>query len=70
MFTAFIRYRSTATLISLILEVGYRSPHKTINSYVEKFTAFRPTDRDDWTKQEPEHPALPAFSTLNFDQMS
>ena len=70
MFTACIRYRSTATLISLILEVGYQSPHRTINSYVERFTAFRPTDADDWTKQETEHSDLPVFSTLNFDRMS
>ena len=70
MFTACIRFRSTATLVSLILEVGYQSPHRTINSYVEKFTAFRPTDADNWAKQEPELPELPAFSTLNLDRMS
>src|SRR6266545_2560872 len=70
MFTLCIRYRSTATLVSLILEVGYQSPHRTINSYVEKFSAFRPTDADEWTTQETEHPELPALSTLNLDRMS
>ena len=34
MFTPYIRFRSTATLILLTLQVGYKNPHRTINSYV------------------------------------
>jgi len=69
-FTPCIRHCNTATLVSLILQVGYNSPHRTINSYVKSFTAFQPTDADDLTKFEPEHPPLPTFGTLNFDGVS
>ena len=64
------RHGNTASLVSLILQVGYNSPHKTINSYVKSFTDFQPTDADDWTNLEPEHPSLPTLGTLNFDRMS
>ena len=69
-FTPCIRHRNTASLVSFILQVGYNSPHRTINSYVKSFTAFQPTDADHWTNLEPEHPPLPTLGTLNFDQMS
>lgn len=50
------RYRSTATLISLVLEAGHLCPHRTIDKYVEAFTNFRPTDGKSWTDLEPEFP--------------
>lgn len=70
--TPFIRYRSTATLISFIFQVGYRSPHRTVNAYVEALTDFKPTDAGDWAIYEPELPFNPKteVSKLNFDKMS
>jgi hypothetical protein len=50
---------------------GYRSPHKTIDQYVEAFTDFKPTDARYWTDRED---VLPTFlksivSKLDFDKM-
>jgi hypothetical protein len=58
----FARYRSTATLISLILLGGHQSPHRTIDKYVEVITGFRPTDG----KGELEPPLDFGFTKLNF----
>jgi len=70
----FARYRSTATLISLILEAGYQCPHRTIDQYVEAFTGFVPTDGKDWTDREPELPSHfdldSRVSKLHFEKMS
>ena len=72
--TPFARYRSTATLISLILDVGYQCPHRTLDEYVKAFTGFRPTDRKKWTDHEPELPRNSniaiSISKLNFEKMS
>jgi hypothetical protein len=70
--TSSARYRSTATLVSLIIQAGYRSPHRTIDKYVEAFTDFKPSDGSRWTQDEPE--LLSGFTAevtkLNFDKMS
>jgi hypothetical protein len=69
----FTRYRFTATLISLILEGGYQSPHRTIDKYVEEFTCFRPTDGKDWSDREPNIPSIfigDIVTKLGFDKMS
>ena len=72
--TPFARYRNTATLISLILDVGYECPHRTLDEYVEAFTGFRPTDGKEWTDDEPELPRgsylATRISKLNFEKMS
>jgi len=72
--TLFARYRSTATLITLILEAGYQCPHRTIDEYVKAFTDFRPTDAENWTKTEPQLPfdfkLKTKISTLTFEKMS
>lgn len=68
----FARYRSTATLILLLLMGGYRSPHKTIDQYVEAFTDFKPTDGRYWTDREDVLPTFPVKSMvrkLDFDKM-
>jgi hypothetical protein len=67
----FTRYRSTATLISLLLMGGYRSPHRTIDQYVEAFTDFEPTDARYWTDQEDVLPfhVKSMVIKLNFDKM-
>jgi hypothetical protein len=72
--TLLTRFRSTAALVSLILEAGYRCPHRTINKYVKVFTDFEPTDGESWTNHEPPLPLDFNFETkvtrLNFDKMS
>lgn len=66
----FPRYRFTATLISLILEGGYRTPHRTIDAYVEAFTGFTPTDGEHLVKREFHHLDIKdKMSTLNFEKM-
>jgi hypothetical protein len=47
-----LRYRSTATLISLLLAAGPYSPHKILNEFVEISTNFRPTDGEKWCVNE------------------
>jgi hypothetical protein len=60
------RYRSTAIIITLILEGGFICPHRTLDEYVAKFTGFRPTDGKRWTDSpsppEPVSPSEPASS--------
>ena len=67
----FARYRSTATLILLLLVGGYRSPHRTIDKYVEAFTDFKPTDARYWTDQEDVLPfhVESMVTKLNFNKM-
>jgi hypothetical protein len=71
--TSFIRYRTTATLISLILEAGYQCPHRTLDEYVHAFTGFMPTDGKDWTNDEPQLPShfnlKDLVKKLNFEKM-
>jgi hypothetical protein len=57
------RYRSTAVLITLILEGGFCCPHRTLDKYVEVFTGFRPTDGKRWTDPPvlPEPPLSPVL---------
>jgi hypothetical protein len=67
-----VRYRGTASLITLILMTGRCSPHKVLDAYVECSTNFKPTDGVDWSANEPE---LYGFnqgivSRWNFDRMS
>ena len=50
----FSRYQSTATLIALILQGGYQSPHHTLDQFVEAFTGFQPTDGGDVINHEPQ----------------
>jgi hypothetical protein len=50
----FSRYRSTATLIVLILADGPYSPHKILNNFVKRSTDFLPTDGDEWCDNEPD----------------
>ena len=73
MLTMRLRYRSTATLVTLLLEVGYLSPHRTLNRYVEAFTNFRPSDGAQWVVDEPELPLDKDFRTrvtsLNLDKL-
>jgi hypothetical protein len=68
-----IRYRITATFVSLILMVGYLSPHKTLNRYVEVFANFKPTDGEQWTVTEQNLPDKSIFedlvTKLNFDKL-
>jgi len=72
--TAFARYRSTATLISLMLETGFQSPHKMIDAYVEAFTDFQPTDGKPWIDLEPDFPnhfqMENVVTRLKFEKMS
>jgi len=72
--TLFARYRSTATLISYILETGYVCPHRTIDEYVDAFAGFRPTDGKKWTNIEPNLPFGLDLETiitkLPFEKMS
>ena len=68
----FARYRHTATLITLILQGGYRSPHRTIDKYVDAYTGFRPTDGKIWADREPPLPGGfidPWVTKLNFEKM-
>ncbi|PVG00051.1 hypothetical protein CPB86DRAFT_872254 [Serendipita vermifera] len=48
------RYRLTAFLVSLILEGGYSSPHRTLDSMVEAVSGIRLTDLALWIMKEPE----------------
>jgi len=69
------RYRSTAYLVSLLLQGGYNSPHKTIDKYVQTFTDFLPSDGLRWIGNEPELPADLSFevakaSRMDFGKMS
>ena len=69
----FVRYRNTATLITLILQGGYRSPHRTIDEYVEAHTGFRPTDGKIWADRESPLPTgfiSGSVTKLNFEKMS
>ena len=47
------RYRITAALNLLLMQGGYKSPHRTINIYVTTYTAFRPNDGGPWVGAEP-----------------
>ncbi|PVF91079.1 hypothetical protein CPB86DRAFT_421879 [Serendipita vermifera] len=68
------RYRSTATLILLLLQGGYRNPHRTLNAFVEFFTHFKPTDADRLVNEEPMFPSdfdMREWATpLNLDKLS
>ncbi|PVF94287.1 hypothetical protein CPB86DRAFT_49890 [Serendipita vermifera] len=52
------RYRSTATLIVLLLLGGYKCPHRTIGKIVEAYASFKPTEAVDWVKKEPDFPPI------------
>ena len=73
LFTMFVRYRITAGLIFLILDIGYLSPHKTLNQYVHLFTNFQPNDGELWTDKEQEIPCERYFEAkiikLNLDKL-
>jgi hypothetical protein len=69
----FARYGFTASLVSLILEAGYQSPHRTIDEYVEAFTCFRPMDGKHWSDREPDLPSnfiRDRVTKLDFNKMS
>jgi hypothetical protein len=63
-----LRYRSTATLITLILATGPNSPHKILNKLVKSFTNFSPTDGEKWCAAEPDVSNID-IEEWNFDRM-
>jgi len=68
----FARYRYTATLVTLILQGGYQSPHRTIDEYVKMYTGFRPTDGEIWADRELPLPVGfmdTSVTKLNFEKM-
>jgi len=64
------RYRSTATLVSLILQGGHQSPHRTLDYYVKGFTGSTPTDGERWTTCEPPLPSMFEIAKLSFERLS
>jgi hypothetical protein len=64
------RYLYTATLITVILLEGHRSPHRTLDECVKKCTRFTPTDGTDWTKIEPELSSTFEVTKLDFERLS
>jgi hypothetical protein len=67
-----LRYRSTATLIVLILVAGQRSPHKMLDAFVKRSTNFSPTDGQKWYADEPElgHFDMQKMKAWNFEGLS
>jgi len=67
-----LRYRSTATLIVLILVAGQRSPHKTLDVFVKRSTNFSPTDGQKWCADEPELDDfdMEKMKAFNFERLS
>ena len=63
-----LRYRSTATLIALILATGPDSPHKILKKLVKSFTNFSPTDGEKWCAAEPDVSNVD-IEEWNFDRM-
>jgi len=68
----FLRYRSTAVLVLLILVAGWRSPHRTLDFFVNKSTNFTPTDGRKWCANEPNLVGhkMENFWVWNFERLS
>lgn len=70
--TTFLRYRSTAVLIVLVLVAGPYSPHTILDKFVESSTKFLPTDGEKWCTKEPDVREFDVekMTGWNFDRLS
>ena len=68
----FLRYRSTATLVFLILVAGRRSPHKMLDVFVKTLASFAPTDGHMWSALEPalDYFDMKKLKQWNFERLS
>ncbi|KAJ7162000.1 hypothetical protein C8R43DRAFT_1104968 [Mycena crocata] len=63
------RYRFTDTLMSALMEDGFRSPHTLLNNYIEIATGFRPADNGEFARSENGKCADIGIMKVNFDSL-
>ncbi|KAG8826601.1 hypothetical protein FRC18_010018 [Serendipita sp. 400] len=68
------RYRFTASLITMTLDLGAKSPHKILEAYVRTIATFVPTDQIQWSRREPKIRSNLAFknyvSPFEFEKLT
>ncbi|KAG5652567.1 hypothetical protein H0H81_004576 [Sphagnurus paluster] len=65
------RHRFTAGYLAELLESGFQRPHTLLNTYIEHFTDFRPTDAQDFVRVEPSGPiSISSRYKLDFHKLT